>query len=322
MPVSVVLPTHGRAALLPVVIPPLLDDHSTHEVIVVVDGSPDDSLGVLTAMAARDPRLRPVAADKIGKARARQAGIERATGDVVLLLDDDVLAAPGLVSGHWAHHASGDIAGLVVVGYMPVRVPDRRLPGEVATRLYAHEYEQAVRGYERDPGSILPGLWGGNVSLPREDCLRVGVVAPGAPDLTRHDDMDFGIRCARAGLRGVFDRSLAARHLHDRSLDGFAREAREQGFQRHRLHRKYPEALGPLEPHAFESGLPAPAVAVMRATRRPGAARAVSGALGAVASRAGSARAWGIETVSAKLLRRVEQQRGAIEAAREVAAGA
>jgi glycosyltransferase involved in cell wall biosynthesis len=320
MPVSVVLPTHGRAALLPVVIPPLLDDRSTHEVIVVVDGSPDDSLGVLTAMAAHDPRLRPVAADKIGKARARQAGVELATGDVVLLLDDDVLAAPGLVDGHARLHASAP--GLVVVGYMPVRVSDRRVPGEVATRLYAHEYEQAVRGYEREPGSILSGLWGGNVSLRREDCLRVGIAVDGSPDLTRHDDMDFGIRCARAGLRGVFDRSLAARHLHDRSLDGFAREAREQGFQRHRLHREYPDALGPLEPHAFESGLPAPAVAVMRATRRPAAARAVSGALGAVASRAGSARAWGIETVSAKLLRRVEQQRGAIEAAREVAAGA
>ena len=56
-----------------------------------------------------------------GPNEARRRGCEQATGEVVLLLDADVVPGAGLASGHAAHHAARE--GLVVAGPMPVANP-------------------------------------------------------------------------------------------------------------------------------------------------------------------------------------------------------
>ena len=45
-----------------------------------------------------------------------------------------------------------------------------------ASRLYADEYERTVADYEREPEAILTRLWGGNVSMWREDLERSGAM--------------------------------------------------------------------------------------------------------------------------------------------------
>ena len=162
---SVVVPTHGRADLLPTVLAPLLRDPATAEVVAVADGD-DDAYAVLGTLAGRDPRLVPVRTDGVGENGARQAGVDRAGGEVVILLDDDVLARDGLVTGHARAHAAR--REVVVLGYMPVAEALRDGP---PTELYASWYEEAVERYERDPGSILHNFWAGNASLRREDAL-------------------------------------------------------------------------------------------------------------------------------------------------------
>ncbi|MGH2745153.1 MAG: glycosyltransferase family 2 protein, partial [Thermoleophilaceae bacterium] len=176
--VSVVMPTYNRRSLLPRVVEPLLGDRGASEVVVVVDGCDDGSLEWLRSRALRDGRLRPLGIENRGENGARQAGIEAARGEVVLLLDDDVAAEPGLASGHARRHA-GD-RGLVVLGYMPPPLPARRRAGDFTTRLYANEYEAVCVGYERAPGRILRNLWAGNMSMRRADCLRV-MAGAGAP---------------------------------------------------------------------------------------------------------------------------------------------
>src|SRR5262249_54586326 len=156
----------NRRALLERVLEPLLGDPGATEIVVVVDGSEDGSFELLTGLAESDPRLRPVRIENRGKEGARQAGLEAASGDVVLFMDDDVLAAPGLAAGHAAAHDGED--GLLVVGYMPVEPPTIRHGGDAPTLLYAAEYENRCRQYELDPTLVLKTLWGGNFSMPRE----------------------------------------------------------------------------------------------------------------------------------------------------------
>ena len=122
---------------------PLLADPAADEIVVVDDGSNDGTLMLLEDLAAAHPQLRPVPTRHRGRAAAGQLGLERATGEVVLLLDDDVVAAPGLVEGHARAHAVSD--GLVVVGYMPIRLPACRRPGDASTFLYAGK-ARALRG--------------------------------------------------------------------------------------------------------------------------------------------------------------------------------
>jgi glycosyltransferase involved in cell wall biosynthesis len=302
------MPTYNRRALLARVLEPLLVDPASTEIVVVVDGSEDGSYEFLTELAEQHSNLRPLRIENRGKEGARQAGLEVATGEVVLIMDDDVLAQPGLVSGHAAAHAGE--SGLVVVGYMPVRPPASRRPGDVPTLLYAAEYEKRCAEYERDPSLVLTALWGGNISMAREDALRVGLTSEFRQGY--HQDRDFGLRCAKAGLSGRFVRSLGARHLHERSLDAFIRDARRQGAGRQQIHELHPELLPELESDEFAKGLPAPARALVLACRRPRLAARSCVALKAAAGLAGRLRLWPVETAAVKLIRRIEQQRGAL----------
>jgi glycosyltransferase involved in cell wall biosynthesis len=311
--ISVVMPTYRRAHGLRRVLAPLLADPAATEVVVVVDGSEDGSFELLQELAASHPALRPRFQANAGEAAARQTGIEHASGEIVLLLDDDVEAAPGLVAGHAAAHAGGEDA--VVVGYMPPEPPRSGDPDAFSTLLYAEAYEARCRTYEQEPDSILRHLWAGNVSLPRAAALRVGM---GTDDFQEryHPDRELGMRLLAAGLTGRFDRSLRATHLYERSLDAFVRDARSQGAGWTLVHTLHPEAAGELPEARFTSGLPAPLRAFVDVCRRPRAAALASGALTAGTRALGAAGQTRVQVPVARLLRRVEQQRGAIELAR------
>jgi glycosyltransferase involved in cell wall biosynthesis len=315
---SVVMPTFNRRDRLETVLAPLLADPATDEVVVVVDGCEDGSLELLQELAAREPRLRPVFQANAGEGAARHAGVEAATGEVVLLIDDDVEAAPGLVGGHARHHVDG--APRVVVGYMPTLDPDPDDPDGFSTRLYAEAYEGRCARYATEPQTVLRHLWAGNVSLPREACLRVGLASDAFTE-RYHPDRELGLRLLEDGLTGVFDRSLAATHHHARPLDAFVRDARSQGAGWSLVHRLHPESAGELPEDRFRAGLPRPLAALVDACRRPRLGALVAAVLhravalsGRRGAGLGSRR---VQLPLARLLRRVEQQRGAIAAYRQ-----
>ena len=80
------------------------------EVVVVDDGSTDDTAAVIDEAGVRFVRH----AVGRGRSAAANAGAMAATGDVLLFLDGDTLAGPGLVAAHWAVH--GARAGVMARG--------------------------------------------------------------------------------------------------------------------------------------------------------------------------------------------------------------
>jgi GT2 family glycosyltransferase len=311
---SVVVPTYNGAPLLERILRPLLEDRAASEVIVVIDGSHDGSVELVDGLAREQPRLRAMLIDNRGDMGAREAGARAATGEIVLFVDDDVLAHPGLVTGHARRHA--ERLADVVVGYMPVTLNSRRDPDDFALRLYADDYEGRCRVYDRDSVSTVRDLWGGNFSMRRADCLAVGLANPAFTE-HYHADRDFGIRCLEAGLTGAFDRSLAAAHLHERTLDSFIRDARSRGAARVLLPRFHPGTVAPLAAGEFTQGLPRPLADLVGLARRPRAYLAISRSLAAAVRASGRLRFWTGQLVVARVLRRVEQQRGAIEQSRD-----
>ena len=310
--VSVVVPTYNRAGALRRVLEPILADPAAGEVIVVIDGARDGSLELLREMAGREPRLRPLFIENSGEMAARAAGAEAARSEVVLFLDDDVLAEPGLAAGHGAAHAARERT--VVVGYMPVSLPERRSPADFATRIYAREYEGRCAIWEQDPRSVLRTLWAGNFSMRRSDCLAVGLPNPRYTE-RYHPDRDFGLRCLQYGLDGVFDRSLRAVHLHERGLAAFARDAQSQGASRILMPALHPGTVPSPRAEEFERDLPWPLRRVVALARRPRAYSALSSTLSVLVAGAGRARVWPAQDRAGRLLRRIEQQHGAIEQA-------
>jgi glycosyltransferase involved in cell wall biosynthesis len=263
--VSVVVPTFNRRGQLATVIDALLADAATAELIVVVDGSTDGSLEWLRDRAARDPRLRPLWTPNRGELAARELGLASARHPVVLFVDDDVVAGPGLVSGHAAHHATHP--ALAVLGPMPV--PERVLAGGgVPARLYATWYEQQVDAYKRQPEEILRSLWAGNLSLPRDAARRVGLANP-AFDARYNGDREFGLRLLRAGLEGRFDPALRAEHLYERSRARFLSDAEATGEGTWLVHELHGDLLGPFPMDDFAEYLSGSMAAAVRLSLRP-----------------------------------------------------
>jgi len=316
--VSVVVPTHRRRAALSACLRPLLDDPATCELVVVVDrpasGHDDGSAADVQALAARDARVRLVQVHGAGATGANDAGLHVATGEVILFVDDDVVAEPGLVTGHALHHARALVEGEhpVVVGHMPTTVPRPRVPGQFATRFYAAEYLGCVGAWQRQGGTeVLRRLWMGNVSLRRADALRIGLHGDGTFTALRHGDRDFGLRCLRAGLSGVYDPALSSRHVHTRTLEQFRTDSRRQGAGRALLAQRYPDLIEAPDPLA---GLPDPLSRLLRTAGGGAGEPVLAAALVVVVRAAGALRCWPVEDIAAKLLRRLEHQAGVRDA--------
>ena len=232
--VSVVIPTTGRDVLAESVGRVLEQDPL--QVIVVADRQPDRVREILTANRLDgDPRLRVVTGSACGVALACQAGSDQATGDIILFLDDDVVPDPGLVAGHRdAHTVARD---RVVVGYIPVA--PKLVQHSVTVAIYSADYEAECAELDAQPELVLLALWGGSMSMRRSDCLRVPQAVPTFGGLLL-EDTELGLRCAQAGLVGVFDRRLTAVHHHDQSIETFLRNAARQMEGAKVLERQYP----------------------------------------------------------------------------------
>jgi cellulose synthase/poly-beta-1,6-N-acetylglucosamine synthase-like glycosyltransferase len=90
---SVVIPTYNRADVLPRAIASVLAQTLTPlDVIVVDDGSTDDTLAIVEAMA--DARIHTLRLDHAGAVHARNQAARIARGNVLAFLDDDDEADP------------------------------------------------------------------------------------------------------------------------------------------------------------------------------------------------------------------------------------
>src|SRR5690606_4989274 len=191
-----VIPSYRRLARIPA----LVRDYrgqGADEVVLVLDG-PHPGWRDLLAETLADPAVSALELpENRGLALARIAGLEAARSDVILIADDDVVPAPGLVDRHRAAHVGG--GDRVLLGYMPVDLPARRAADQSPTFLYAREYERQVQVWRTAESTVILGsLWGGNVSLPRELYLRAEAVKP-SQRLDYNEDLDLGLRLATLG---------------------------------------------------------------------------------------------------------------------------
>jgi hypothetical protein len=112
MLVSVVMPTRDRSRLLMRAVASVqAQTHVNWELLVVDDGSSDDTAAVVAAID--DPRVRLLSSDGAGDAGARNVGLDNARGDAVAYLDDDNRMFPlWLAAVAWALERHPDHAAL------------------------------------------------------------------------------------------------------------------------------------------------------------------------------------------------------------------
>jgi hypothetical protein len=300
---TVVIPTYNRRDRIRLTLDAALADQGTGEVIVVVDGCHDGTQELLGGLANEDDRIRPLFVENGGAAVARQVGVGYARHDVVVFLDDDVIAGPDLITRHLAHHRDG--SRRVVLGYMGLSLPDPRGPKDFPIFMYQRSYAAHVECWEGDPSRILDHFWAGNFSISRSDAMAVGMHNPRFA-VDYHADYDFGLRAKAAGMRALFDRTLVADHAFTRTVAGFREAARAAGRDRANMNTTA-QALRELGGTLRTSG-------VIELTANRAIAASTAQALIATITALGVARRFAAQERVAYLLQLVEQGRGAREA--------
>ena len=93
--ISFVLPCYGSEKTITFVIDEIRTvigqrSEYDYEIIAVNDCSPDNVWGVLTGLAARDAKVRLIGlAKNMNRPGAVMAGLGRAAGDYIVVMDDD-----------------------------------------------------------------------------------------------------------------------------------------------------------------------------------------------------------------------------------------
>lgn len=112
MRTSVVIRSKDEARRLRLVLASLRRQAGLDEVVVVDDGSRDETTGVLAEAAQSLPLVAVRHDAPKGRSEASNAGAGAATGDLLIFLDGDTLAGPGMVAAHIAAHPTGgDLVG-------------------------------------------------------------------------------------------------------------------------------------------------------------------------------------------------------------------
>jgi glycosyltransferase involved in cell wall biosynthesis len=116
--VSIIIPTHNRSALVTRVIDALLyqDTRADYEIVIVDSNSSDDTPSVLATYRDRDARIKTCRTDKPGASAARNAGLDAASGKLLILLDDDILVPRDFLST--ALYAASIDPGKVLLGHI------------------------------------------------------------------------------------------------------------------------------------------------------------------------------------------------------------
>ena len=116
--VSVIIPTHNRASLMREAVASVQAQTFTDwELLIVDDGSTDETPDVAKALCERDARVRYLRQDNQGVAEARNMAIQAARGVFIAFLDDDDRWIPSKLATQFAFMQSHPRIGLTYTRY-------------------------------------------------------------------------------------------------------------------------------------------------------------------------------------------------------------
>lgn len=202
--VSVVIPAKNAAAYVGETIASALTQGDVAEVIVVDDGSTDDTVAIVRAV--RDARLRLIHNDSAGVSAARNLGARQASGDWLLFLDADDRLRPDAVATLLAAARGAPRAVLVYGDYNTIDGEGRQIGRR-----------DLLKGRRKPSGDVLTRLAAGNfivnggIVLTRAEAFR----AVGGFDVSLRYCEDWHCWCRLAAI-GEFE--FAPRLLLDYRL--------------------------------------------------------------------------------------------------------
>lgn len=211
--VSVVVATIGREALLIDTVTKLLECGYDPFEIVVVDQTPEPTDRVREFMEEQSPKVRYIHKDTPGLPEARNDGIREARGDIVLFVDDDVIADPGLIAAHAGAYNEDGVSGVAGRVLPPggagrgTPAGPRRVAKIGRLGLVFHD------NFDADVTTPAHHVRGCNMSFKRDALIDAGGFDGRFGGSAHLEETDLAVRVRRGGGRLVFEPGASLVHL-------------------------------------------------------------------------------------------------------------
>ncbi len=226
--ISIVIPTYNRLPILQKCLLALEDQQltdakvSAYEVVLVDDGSTDATLEWLAANSARLPHLKIYQQDHKGAAAARNLGVEKAIGNIIIFIDSDLVATPVFLQAHADALAAGqqELGNDCLFTYGAV-INTCNFDAPTAEPYKITDFSAAYFAT-------------GNVAIAKHWLEKAGLFDTGF-QLYGWEDLELGVRLKKLGLKLIKCPAAVGYHWHPAfSLDQIPRMI-DQEIQRGRM---------------------------------------------------------------------------------------
>jgi len=221
--VSVIIPTRNRSDSVGRLLRSIQGtrdlDKISLEVLVVDNGSTDDTAEYLKETSMKWSLIRPFFEGRAGKNFALNKGIQEAKGEFLCLMDDDIVVEPT-----WLGELVKDYRTTGYDALQPRVLPGRDPSGKPAERGRLYQYNIPVIDYGESVRD-LRGLTGVIMSFRREVLNKAGLFDERLPASGYHGDTDISRRIREAGFSIGYTPHVVAYHElnPDRYGTGYAR---------------------------------------------------------------------------------------------------
>jgi GT2 family glycosyltransferase len=225
---TIQLCTYNRARLLGRVLDACFEQTASgYEVVLVDDGSSDETPAVIERARSRAPvPFIVVTQPNAGLAKARNAGLRRASGERLIFIDDDVLPMPNFVGEHLRSHE---------------KAPDAIVRGAVINTETFDDLPPPIWTPANYSGNYF---WTSNVSVSRKRLDAVGGFFDETFSEYGWEDIELGLRLRFARTRSIFNRLAVAFHYKPQrrsaDVEPMIRRARAQARTAAQLERLHP----------------------------------------------------------------------------------
>lgn len=224
MKVSVIIPTYNGAHKLPVILEALKRQSlQPAEVIVVVDGSTDNTKEILDKQIESFPSLRPVYQSNQGRGKVRNSGAMAATGELLVFFDDDMIPLPDCIEKHVRHHETH--RGSILTGGL--KEPTSGVSTEIE-KYKSFLSEKWASPLKAQPDEKLNRdnlfLAAANFSIPRELFFSIDGFDPSLNDA---EDFDLAVKAYKKGYALYYCDAAFAWHNDRLSFDIYIKRQRQ-----------------------------------------------------------------------------------------------
>jgi len=200
--VSVLIAAYNEAKVVNKTIATILEsDYPNLNILVVDDGSKDDTAGVVTAAYGSHPRVTVIQKPNGGKASALNLGIKQCEGEIIVALDADTVFDRDTISKlvrHFADPAIGAVSGNVKVGNRNNPLTIWQAVEYITSQNFDRRAFDLLNCITVVPGAV--GAW-------RKDAV---ILAGLYSSQTLAEDTDLTFKIRRLGYRIVTDNSALA----------------------------------------------------------------------------------------------------------------